>query len=102
MESISCYAHEALERRLNGKSLTLWRAPGCDQCDGKGYKGRLGIHELLVVDETVREAIQHKATVDEILKSARERGMRTLLEDGIDKAIEGLTDLKKVLAVCSR
>ncbi len=98
----SLLGREKLRKRTKGEPLTLWRSPGCEHCGYKGYKGRLGIHELLVVDEDIRAVIQKKATVDELLSLAREKGMRTLLEDGLDKAIAGHTDVQKVLAVCSR
>jgi type II secretory ATPase GspE/PulE/Tfp pilus assembly ATPase PilB-like protein len=93
---------DVIEKRLNGKPLMLRRAKGCEHCNDSGYKGRIGIHELLVNNEDLRTAIQHKATVDEILKIAQKNGMRTLLQDGIDKCLDGHTTLKQVLAVCIR
>ncbi|MBS2019459.1 MAG: Flp pilus assembly complex ATPase component TadA [Deltaproteobacteria bacterium] len=81
---------------------TLWRAPGCDACNGSGYKGRVGIHELLVVDNDLRVAIAHREPVSRLRELALAAGMQTLLRDGVEKAIAGLTDLKQVLAVCSK
>jgi type II secretory ATPase GspE/PulE/Tfp pilus assembly ATPase PilB-like protein len=80
--------------------LKLWRAPGCAACGKTGYKGRVGLHELLVTDEPLKRAIQKKAAVDEIRGRAMENGMKTLLQDGVEKVIDGQTDLKQVLAVC--
>jgi type II secretory ATPase GspE/PulE/Tfp pilus assembly ATPase PilB-like protein len=82
--------------------LKLWRAVGCSACGNSGYKGRIGIHELLVADDALKRAIQHKASVDDLRRIATEGGMKTLLQDGIEKVLEGQTDLKQVLAVCSR
>jgi type II secretory ATPase GspE/PulE/Tfp pilus assembly ATPase PilB-like protein len=78
------------------------RARGCDRCQGKGYRGRIALHELLVVDDTLRTAIGHRAPIDELRRLARAGGMRTLLEDGVEKIRAGLTDLAQVLAVCGR
>jgi type II secretory ATPase GspE/PulE/Tfp pilus assembly ATPase PilB-like protein len=85
-----------------GPGFKLWRGVGCDACDGTGYKRRLGIHELLVATDPIKRAIQRKSTVDDLRKIALEEGMTTLLQDGVQKAIAGLTDMKQVLAVCSR
>jgi type II secretory ATPase GspE/PulE/Tfp pilus assembly ATPase PilB-like protein len=82
--------------------LKLWRATGCNACSNSGYKGRIGIHVLLVTDDTLKHAIQKKASVDDIRELARLSGMKTLLQDGIEKVLQGHTDLKQVLAVCSR
>jgi type II secretory ATPase GspE/PulE/Tfp pilus assembly ATPase PilB-like protein len=80
----------------------LWAGKGCGACGNTGYKGRLGVHELLVADGALKRAIQRKAPVDEIRQLAIDGGMTTLLQDGIEKILLGNTDLKQVLAVCSR
>jgi len=80
----------------------LWRASGCDMCSKTGYKGRIAVHELLVADEPIKRAIAKRLPVEEIRKLAMASGMTTLLQDGIEKAIAGKTDLKQVLAVCLR
>ncbi|MFZ5889671.1 MAG: GspE/PulE family protein [Myxococcota bacterium] len=85
-----------------GSPLKLWRAVGCNACAGSGYKGRIGIHELLVSNDALKRAIQRKAPVDELRRLSVEGGMRTLLQDGIEKVLDGHTDLKQVLAVCNR
>ncbi|MGL1765597.1 ATPase, T2SS/T4P/T4SS family, partial [Vibrio parahaemolyticus] len=77
-------------------------AKGCDACGNSGYKGRLGLHEVLVTDDDIKHAIAHRSPVDEIRRVAMDRGMTTLLQDGIAKALEGKTDMKQVLAVCSK
>ncbi len=89
---------------LGGKPSLVppWRSHGCEQCHGRGYRGRIAIHELLVVDDPLRQAIGRRAPIDELRRLAVAAGMRTLLQDGLDKAGQGLTDLRQVLAVCSR
>jgi CheY-like chemotaxis protein len=72
---------------------------GCKECKLSGYKGRLAIHELLQVTDELRELITRRASEHELRKAARAAGMRTLLEDGISKAAEGLTTLEAVLKV---
>src|SRR6202011_2500206 len=75
---------------------------GCEECAQSGYKGRLAIHEILHVNEEVRELISGRASEQAIRKAARQAGMRTLVEDGIAKAAEGLTTLDEVFRVVSR
>jgi type II secretory ATPase GspE/PulE/Tfp pilus assembly ATPase PilB-like protein len=102
-EELSTYfGRDELELALDGRPLRLFRAVGCPKCEKRGYKGRLGLHELLVADDKMRLAIQHKASVNEIRGMAVAGGMRTLLQDGITKCLSGLTDMRQVLAVCSR
>jgi type II secretory ATPase GspE/PulE/Tfp pilus assembly ATPase PilB-like protein len=85
-----------------GDGFTLARPRGCDNCSGSGYKGRIGIHELLVTDPEIKHAIAEKAPVERIRNAALKAGMRTLLQDGIQKVLAGQTDMKQVLAVCSK
>jgi type IV pilus assembly protein PilB len=96
---------EAVERaggsvRLpaNGRWL---KGRGCDACGQLGLKGRIAIHEILHVTDEVRELISNRAPEHALRKAAKKAGMRTLLEDGIAKAAEGLTTLEEVLRVVS-
>jgi type II secretory ATPase GspE/PulE/Tfp pilus assembly ATPase PilB-like protein len=82
-------------------NMNVWRARGCKACRGSGYKGRVGLHELLVADDALKQALARRASVDELRRIAVGQGMRSLLQDGVSKALSGLTDLKQVLAVCS-
>ena len=93
---------DAVEQATTGSILKLWRADGCVECEKTGYRGRLALHELLVNNDEIRAAIQRKATTGEIRDLAQQSGMRTLLQDGAAKCLGGHTDLKQVLAVCSR
>jgi type IV pilus assembly protein PilB len=72
---------------------------GCDACQHSGSKGRLAIHELLVMNDEIRELVSQRASEHAIRKAARNAGMRTLLEDGIEKAAQGLTTLDDVVRV---
>ena len=84
------------------EGFQLWAAPGCGSCGDSGYKGRVGVHELLVTDDELKRAITQKGAVETIRNLAIKGGMATLLQDGIEKAVAGGTDLKQVLAVCAR
>ncbi len=78
----------------------LYRARGCPTCSDTGYKGRVGLHELMVGSDAVKKLIQEKARVAQILACALDEGMRTLKMDGIEKILQGITDIKQVRAVC--
>ena len=80
--------------------LKFYKAVGCDKCNKTGYKGRLGLHELLVADDQLKRLIQERARVAECSSAAVEAGMRTLKMDGMEKIMMGLTDLKQVRSVC--
>jgi len=80
--------------------LKFYRAVGCEKCNKSGYKGRVGLHELLIADDAVKKLIQERARVAEIFVAAVEGGMRTLKMDGMEKIMMGLTDLKQVRSVC--
>jgi len=79
--------------------LTLYEATGCDTCGKRGYRGRIGIHELLVTSRAIKALIQTHARVEDIRKTALTEGMLTLKQDGIEKALQGKTDIAQVRAV---
>ncbi len=83
-----------------GGKFTLWRSNGCERCDQTGFKGRLGLYELLVADSAIKRLVQSRAPVTEIKGTAVAAGMRPLKQDGIDKVLQGLTDMQHVRAVC--
>jgi type II secretory ATPase GspE/PulE/Tfp pilus assembly ATPase PilB-like protein len=80
--------------------LKFYRHVGCDKCNKTGYKGRIGLHELLIADDGIKKLIQERARVAEIFAASVEGGMRTLKMDGMEKIMMGLTDLKMVRSVC--
>jgi type II secretion system protein E len=84
---------------LKMKAATLYRGRGCAQCSQTGYKGRIGIFELMVVNEKLRESIYQHRTNTLLKEKARQEGMQTLREDGLVKAVAGLTTVEEVMRV---
>jgi type II secretory ATPase GspE/PulE/Tfp pilus assembly ATPase PilB-like protein len=80
--------------------FTLYKAKGCEACSNTGYKGRVGLHELLIASDPMEKLIQEHARVAEMVAVALEEGMRTLKMDGIEKVLQGITDMPQVRAVC--
>lgn len=89
-----------MERYGKDGKLTVYRAVGCDKCGKTGYKGRIGLHELMIADDAAKKLIQERARVAELFASAVSSGMHTLKMDGMEKVLMGLTDLKMVRSVC--
>ena len=89
-----------MERYGKDGKLTMYRAVGCDKCGKTGYKGRIGLHELMIADDAAKKLIQERARVAELFASAVSSGMRTLKMDGMEKVLMGMTDLKMVRSVC--
>jgi type II secretory ATPase GspE/PulE/Tfp pilus assembly ATPase PilB-like protein len=83
-----------------GGKFTLYSPGGCRECDNSGYKGRIGLHELLINSPQIKHLIQIRAPATKIQQVAFEEGMRTLKQDGIEKVLAGLTDIGMVRAVC--
>jgi type II secretory ATPase GspE/PulE/Tfp pilus assembly ATPase PilB-like protein len=79
--------------------FTLYQAVGCGLCN-KGYKGRIGLHELMVATDKIKRMLQERARVTELLAAALDDGMLTLKMDGIEKVLSGATDMKQVRLVC--
>ncbi|MCB1888643.1 MAG: Flp pilus assembly complex ATPase component TadA [Rhodocyclaceae bacterium] len=82
--------------------LRCYCAKGCEQCSDSGYRGRVGLHELMLGSDEVKRLIQERARVANLLSLALEEGMRTLRQDGIEKVLEGITDMEQVRRVCVR
>ena len=81
--------------------LALWHAPGCEACRNTGYKGRIGIHELLENTPRIAPLIYQRASMRDIKAQAVKDGLRTLKQDGIEKCLQGLTDLAEVRSSCN-
>jgi type II secretory ATPase GspE/PulE/Tfp pilus assembly ATPase PilB-like protein len=104
----SAPSHSERDRQLaewsriyaNGGPLTARRRVGCPACNGTGYRGRIGIHELLVVTPEIRHLIRSRASTGSIVTAAIAGGMRPLRQDGIAKVLQGYTDLAEVRMVC--
>jgi type II secretory ATPase GspE/PulE/Tfp pilus assembly ATPase PilB-like protein len=85
---------------LGKPDYKMYKPKGCDACGGSGYKGRCGLHEMLVGTDPVKKLIQEHARVAEILATALAEGMLTLKMDGMEKVLQGVTDMAQVRAVC--
>ena len=82
------------------KSLTLYRAKGCEACNNIGYKGRAGLFELLLSSKTIKKQIIDKASAEELKQEAINDGMTVLLQEGLHLVFAGKTDIKQVMATC--
>jgi type II secretory ATPase GspE/PulE/Tfp pilus assembly ATPase PilB-like protein len=80
--------------------LTFYKPAGCDKCGNTGFKGRCGLHELLIATDKLKKLVQEHARVAEMLAQALDDGMRTLKQDGMEKCLMGVTHMKEVRAVC--
>jgi type II secretory ATPase GspE/PulE/Tfp pilus assembly ATPase PilB-like protein len=95
------YGEEAFSRSgINPAEIKLFRTVGCAKCGDSGYKGRLGLHELLEGTDPIKALVKRKSEIEAIRHQAIEDGMTTLKQDGILKCFQGLTDLKEVRRVC--
>jgi type II secretory ATPase GspE/PulE/Tfp pilus assembly ATPase PilB-like protein len=97
------YDAEQFEKSVNipySSDLALFKPVGCEQCNNTGYRGRMGIHELLTGTDPMKAMIQRRAQMEEIRDQAILDGMTTLKQDGIEKIFSGHTDLLQVRKVC--
>ncbi len=81
------------------EGIELYRSKGCSDCSDTGFKGRTGILELLIITDEIREMILNNVSSSEVAGKARELGMKTLKEDGLEKVIRGYTTIEEVLRV---
>ena len=94
---------EELFAELNApydEKFVLYRPKGCRECNNSGYRGRLALHELITVTDEMKRLIAKRESVEVLRQTAMDQGMRTLLQDGIQKVLQGVTDFKQVLSVC--
>jgi type II secretory ATPase GspE/PulE/Tfp pilus assembly ATPase PilB-like protein len=82
--------------------VQLYRGVGCAACGQSGYRGRVGVHELLVATPEIKRLIQQRARIAEVAACAQQEGMTTLLQDGVLKVLAGVTDMLQVKAVASK
>ncbi|MDI6641952.1 MAG: GspE/PulE family protein, partial [Elusimicrobiota bacterium] len=91
---------ELIERlKISPNDYTFYNPEGCPKCRHNGYKGRIGIFEILPVTSDVKRFIQEKKDSTEIKNEMKKRGMKTLWEDGVDKVIDGVTSVEELLKV---
>ena len=88
-----------LQRYTSANPVTLYRPVGCEECGGTGYSGRVSIVELLVMTDTIRSMIMRHVTSGEVRQQAIVDGMQTMYENGLSKAVAGVTTIEEVLRV---
>jgi type II secretory ATPase GspE/PulE/Tfp pilus assembly ATPase PilB-like protein len=81
------------------KILKFYHSPGCEACNGLGYKGRIGVYEVFTMNEKLERLIHKEASTSEIRNQAIEDGMLTMAQDGLLKAVAGITDVEEVFRV---
>jgi general secretion pathway protein E len=94
-----CKVEDEPRMTPQGETIRTWRGLGCEHCFGTGYSGRVGIFELMEMNDEIRKLIMRNADAAEIAAAARRQGMRTLREDGWEKVRAGLTTAEEVLRV---
>ena len=96
-------AADSMERLFLGiapdQDIALYEGAGCVHCGYSGYKGRMALHEVMFVSPRIRELINSRASSAELAVKASEEGMLSMREDGIQKALEGLTTISEVMRV---
>ncbi|MCE5268194.1 MAG: GspE/PulE family protein [Planctomycetaceae bacterium] len=99
-EPYDCDAETAKRYSLEAGE-TLYRPKGCEHCRGSGYKGRIGVFEVIRITNRMASLIQSKAALPELRTAAREQGMKLLLDSGLDKVRQGASSLEEVLTVAT-
>jgi len=88
---------EVVPANILGGQTTFYKGVGCDKCNNTGYKGRISINEVLIIDNAIRAAIHRKATAAEIKEETKKQGMTSMIEDGFMKAKAGVTTIEEIL-----
>ena len=81
------------------QEITFYHGKGCTRCFQTGYRGRIGIFEILALSPAISQMIAQRSSAQAILQKAREEGMTTMMEDGVEKAGQGVTTLEEVIRV---
>jgi type IV pilus assembly protein PilB len=95
-EDLRSFGFEAEDSR---QKVILWRGRGCEACRQTGYKGRVGIFEMMLLNDEIRELVVRRAPLADVTEAARANGMLTLREDGLRKVLEGITTPEEVRRV---
>lgn len=98
-EEVPVNSIEIKEFAENNGFHKAWKGRGCEACRNTGYRGRIGIFELLMVDDNVREMVMDRVSAGKMKQYILSKGMKTLRDDGLDKAHRGLTTLEEVIRV---
>jgi type IV pilus assembly protein PilB len=89
---------EDIASRYNISKYDIFEAKGCEHCRNTGYSGRIAIHELLLINQELRQLIADRANTAAIKAAAKKEGMTTLVEDGLQKVLEGITSIEEVMS----
>ena len=103
-EAYDVLPESQLARRMGANyepGLWLYRRRGCEKCKGRGIKGRVAIQEVLMIDSELQQCISSRPTIGELEETIKKAAMKTMWEDGIEKAKEGLVEIQEVARVCS-
>jgi len=90
---------EKIKEKSDWLEIKFFKKIGCDQCSGEGYHGRIGIYEVLEIDEEIGKLISSKATAEDLDRQAKAKGMVSMVADGFIKAIQGITSIDEILRV---
>jgi len=90
---------KSLEYPADQPVPTLMKAGGCNRCSNTGYRGRVALHEIMLVDEAIERLTVGRASTNEILRAAQANGMETLIQDGWAKVVEGITSIEELMRV---
>ena len=88
---------EIIPEELLGENRVTYRGRGCDCCEGTGYRGRIGVNEVMEIDNAIREAILRKESANEVRLLAQKQEMIPIVSDGFHKAAQGLTTIEEIL-----
>ena len=81
------------------KDVVIYQEKGCAACHGTGYRGRTGLHELMIFDNAIRELLVGRPSIQAVRQAARKSGMKSLLESGISKVLTGVTSINEMQRV---
>ncbi len=90
-------AKKFVEKAKQWEDIELYKATGCEQCNNEGYRGRVGVYEVLEMDTDIRKLVTQSATSEELETKARANGMETMVEDGFIKIVQGMTTVEEVM-----
>ncbi|MFZ2153940.1 MAG: ATPase, T2SS/T4P/T4SS family [Candidatus Moraniibacteriota bacterium] len=99
LESVDYIEKDKLNIKKGWEAIKFYKPGGCKRCNNEGYKGRLGIYEVLEVGEEIEKLITQAASAETIEKKSTELGMLTMIEDGFTKAVQGVTSIEEILRV---
>ena len=87
------------KKNIQGDALKMWEAKGCSECNGTGYKGRIGIFEAIIMDESIEALVKKSASEREISDASISQGLLTIKQDGILKVLKGMTSFDELRRV---